>query len=193
MRDEFERTIFLGEVANTSPDMVAIAPTVTVVLTRGGKTVDKATRSFADLGPGTRVPVFFHYDSEPKAFDGISFVWQPMKSYRLGDSRHARFSTSVQSSKQMSSEDLKIPRGKLKYSFERVNGTLINNGSREARSVSVYVVLRDANGQITGFDHSDCNFVSPGESRAIELSPTIWGLPVAKVEMIALPVSPPSL
>jgi hypothetical protein len=192
MRDENGGTVFLGEVTNTSPNIVAANPTVTLVLTRGGKTVDKATRSFADLLPGVHVPLFFSYDGVTKAFDGITFLWKPTPSYVLDDAKHSRLSSSVQTRKLMSSDDLP-GRHIVKYAFERISGTVVNEGNREIANVSVYVLLRDANGQLTGMDHTDCPNLSAGESRSIELDPVIMGLPVGSLEIVALPVSPPTL
>lgn len=192
MRDENGGTVFVGEVSNSSPNIVAANPTVTLVLTRGGKTVDKATRSFADLLPGVHVPLFFSYDGVTKAFDGITFLWKPTPSYALSDPKHSRLSASIQTRKAMTSDDLP-GRHIVRYAFERINGTIVNEGNREVVEVSVYVLLRDANGQITGMDHTDCSRLSAGESRSVELDPVIMGLPVASVEIVALPISPPTL
>jgi hypothetical protein len=193
LRDEAGKPVFLGEVTNTSPNMVAVSPTVTLVLTRGGKTIDKATRSFADLVPGAHVPVFFRYDGATKAFDGMTFQWSSIKSYTLGDAKHARLITSVESHKQMTADEAIGHKSEYKYICERVNGKIVNEGQRDVRQVSVYVVLRDGKGQITGFDHDNITSMSPGESRSIQLTPVVLGEPVVSVEMVALPMSPPSL
>ena len=48
-------------------------------------------------------------------------------------------------------------------------------------------------GEITGYEHQNVGAVSAGGSEKFEISPVIWGGPVAKVEAIAMPTSPPAL
>ena len=191
--DEVGKPVFLGEVTNTSPNMVAVSPTVTLILKRGGKTIDKATRSFADLVPGAHVPVFFRYDGTTKAFDGMEFQWAPIKSYSLGDPKHARLTATVESQKRMTADEAIGHHSPYKYLCVQVHGKIVNEGSRQANKVSVYIVLRDEKGRLTGFDHDDTILMAPGESRSIRLTPTILGEPPTSVEIVALPIEAPVL
>ncbi len=81
-----------------------------------------------------------------------------------------------------------------KYLFERVNCTVINTGDRDAESVKVYLILRDAHGQITGYDREDVTAkIPPGGSDELELAAAIWGEPMSTLEVVAFPTTPPSL
>jgi hypothetical protein len=186
-------TVFLGELTNTSPDQVMVAPTVKLTLTRNGRKVDSADRSFADLPPGAHVPIFFHYDGETKAFDSMNFDWKPAKSYTFGAAGHPQLITTVTSQKLEDSDSLHLTEV-VKYKFIRVHGTIANKGNRVAQKVGVYILLRDAKGQITGFDHTNIRQgIAAGATAEFEASAVIWGDASASVEAVALPVTPPSL
>jgi hypothetical protein len=63
-----------------------------------------------------------------------------------------------------------------------------------AKNIALYAILRDTKGDITGYEHQTVGGdIAAGGSQTFEISPTIWGGPVAKIEVIALPTSPPAL
>ncbi|WP_157178224.1 hypothetical protein [Terriglobus roseus] len=132
--------------------------------------------------PGIGVPFFFHYDDgAAAAFDEARLQWKPTKSYKLGDSRHAQFVTTVQPG---------LP--KEGSSQTRVSGSVQNTG-KAAAAVSLYAILRDANGLITGFEHSDLPRMKAGESRNVSLTVYTYGSPGVRAELTALPVSEATL
>jgi hypothetical protein len=193
MRDERLMTVFLGELTNTSPNMVAVAPELTLTLFRGGKMVDTAKHFYPDITPGAHVPLFFRYSDATKAFDHMQFVWKTPKRYTAGSSSHPNLTTSIQSKKLMSVDDL--PGTHIfKYLFQRVECTVTNTGDRDAENVKVYLVLRDAHGQITGYDREDItDKIPPGGSNELELSAPIWADAMSTLEVVAFPTTPPSL
>ena len=185
LREEGGGSVYLGEVRNDSPDMVAITPDVTLVLMRKGREVGRATRSYADLVPGIGVPFFFHYDDgAAAAFDEARLQWKPTKSYKLGDSKHAQFLTTVQPGLPRESSGQRVT--------TQVSGSVQNTG-KAAAAVSLYAILRDANGLITGFEHSDLPRMKAGESRNVSLTVYTYGSPGARAELAALPVSEATL
>jgi hypothetical protein len=193
MKSELLDTVFLGELTNTSPDRVAIAPTVKLTLTRGGTTIDSAEHHFPDLAPGAHVAVFFHYEGPTRSFDRMNFVWKPTKSYLQGAPRHPRLVTTVLSQKQESSDTLHVAE-RFRYWFIRVHGSITNQGDREAKGVNIYVLLRDAKGQLTGYERSTVReTIAPGATVMFDSAAVIWGEPSVGVEAVALPVTPPSL
>jgi hypothetical protein len=191
LRNEYGDTIFLGELVNTSPDQVALAPSVTLTVSRHGKKVDSAERHFPDLAPGAHVPVFFHYTGETRAFDAMSFDWKPAKAYTAGTARHPLLVATVQSQKLESSGAQPYRHA---YKSMRVQGTIANKGDRKAQSVVVYVLLRDAQGRVTGYSHGELpSTLAPGATAPFEYSPIVWGEPAVSAEAVALTLLPPSL
>jgi hypothetical protein len=196
MTSEQLDTVYLGELTNTSPDQVAIAPVVTLSLIRGGRKIDSADHSFPDLAPGAHVPVFFHFEGDPTAFDTMNFNWKPAKAYAAAAPNHPQLVTVVKTQKLESSDSLHPGRGhdRFSYMFMRVHAAVTNRGNKEAQNVQVFVLLRDANGLLTGYHRSNLGQrVAPGATVEFDSAAAIWGAPAASVEAVALPTSPPSL
>jgi hypothetical protein len=192
MRNEEDDTVFLGEVTNTSPDQVAVAPVATLNLTRGGREVDSAEHDFPDLPPGAHVPVFFRYDGEPKAFDTMNFAWKPTQSYTAADPQHAQLVATVATHEQLRGDTTVNFTQTYRYNYIHVTGTIANKGGAAAKNVRLYVTLRDAEGDITGYERQDVGAkIAAGGSADFEASPVLWGGPVASIEAVALPTSPP--
>lgn len=186
-------TVYLGEMVNNSPDQVAITPQVTLTLTRDGRKVDAAERAFPDLVPGAHIPVFFHYEGEARAFNGTRFDWKAAKSYRLNSPGHAQLATTLQSQTLESSDSLKVAIVR-RFSFVRVHGTVTNKGDRAVKDITVYVLLRDAKGRLTGYDRQVLSDpLQPGETAQFDGAPSVWGDAYASAEAVSLPSTAPSL
>jgi hypothetical protein len=193
MADEDENTVFLGEVTNTSPNQTAIAPVATMTLTRNGQTVESAEHEFPDLAPGAHVPVYFRYDGDPRSFDAMVFTWKPTQSYAVGAARYPKLVATVGKHELGRGEDSDFDRV-YHYVYQRVTGTIVNNGEGAAKNIRLYVILRDSKGDITGYDRDEVGTrLEPGESTDFDVNATQWGGPVASVEAVALPTSPPPL
>jgi hypothetical protein len=194
MSDEEHNTVFLGEVNNTSPDQVAVAPVAILTLTKGGQEVDSAEHDFPDLPPGAHVPVFFHYDGEPKAFDEMHFVWKPTQAYAVADHNHAQLVATITSHEaQRGSTEVNFTQI-FRYTYIHVLGSITNQGHAPAKNIRLFIVLRDAKGDITGYERQDVGGpIAPGGKSDFEVSPVQWGAPVATVEAVAMPISPPAL
>jgi hypothetical protein len=101
--------------------------------------------------------------------------------------------TTVTSQKLEDSDSLHLTEV-VKYTFIRVHGTVANKGNRVAKDVGVYILLRDAKGQLTGFDHTNIRQgIAAGATAEFDGAAVIWGDASASVEAVALPITPPSL
>lgn len=191
--NEEHKTGYLGEVTNTSPDQVAIAPQATVILTKNGKEVDRGTHDFPDLVPGQHVPLFFGYDGPATAFDTMKFVWRPTQSYTVGAPRHAQLTATVEAKSLEHGETVLNGNQLFRYTYVHVTGTMENTGPGKAGNIRLFVILRDAKGEMTGYERQDNAELNAGETRKFAVDAVQWGAPVATVEAIALPTSPPPL
>ncbi|HEV2675367.1 MAG TPA: FxLYD domain-containing protein [Aliidongia sp.] len=191
--DEEHNTGYLGEVTNTSADQVAIAPQATVILTKNGKEVDRATHDFPDLVPGQHVPLFFGYDGDPTAFDTIKFVWRPTWSYTLGAPRHGQLVATVETKSLERGENVLNFNQVFHYRYVHVTGTLENKGPGKAGNIRLFVMLRDAKGEMTGYERQDKGDLDSGATGKFEINVVQWGAPGVTVDAIAMPTSPPPL
>ena len=194
MQDEEENQIYLGEVTNGSPNEVAIAPVAMLTIKKHGEVIDSAEHDFPDLAPGAHVPVFFRYDADPRSFDTIEIAWKPTKFYTVADGQHPQLTATVASHPlARGSTEVNFTR-EYRYVYAKVTGTIDNQGQAPAKNIRLFVIARDAKGQITGYERQDVGeAIAPGGSSKFEVNVTQWGDPIASVEAVALPTSPPGL
>jgi hypothetical protein len=194
MQDEEENQIYLGEVTNSSPNEVAIAPVAMLTIKKNGEVVDSAEHDFPDLAPGAPVPVFFRYDADPRSFDTIEITWKPTKFYTFADGQHAQLTATIASHPvARGSTQVNFTR-EYRYNYAKVTGTVDNQGQAPAKNIRLFVIARDARGQITGYERHDVgDTIAPGGSAKFEVNVTQWGNPIASVEAVASPTSPPGL
>ena len=128
IQDEEDNTIFIGEVTNTSPDRVAVAPVAKLTLMKNGRQVDTADHDFPDLPPGAHVPMMFRYDGDPKPFDTMNFDWKPTQSYASADQDHAQLVAKVINEQtQRGSTEVNFTQV-YRYLYVHITGTVTNNG-----------------------------------------------------------------
>lgn len=194
MQDEEENQIYLGEVTNSSPDQVAIAPVAMLSIKKNGEVIDSAEHDFPDLVPGAHVPVFFGYNADPRTFDTIEITWKPTKLYTLTDGQHAKLTATIASHPlARGSTEVNFTR-EYRYTYAKVTGTIDNQGQAPAKNIRLFVIARDAKGQITGYERQDVgDIIAPGGSAKFEVNVTQWGDPIASMEAVASPTSPPEL
>ncbi len=194
MEDEEQNQVYLGEVTNSSPDRVAIAPVAMLKIKKNGEVVDSAEHDFPDLAPGAHVPVFFRYDADPRTFDTIELTWKPTQSYAVADGQHPQLTVTIASHPvARGSTQVNFTR-EYRYNYAKVTGMVDNQGQAPAKNVRLFVTLRDAKGDITGYERHDVtDIIAPGGTYQFEVNVTQWGDPIASVEAVALPTSPPGL
>ena len=192
LRDEEGETVWLGEVVNTSTTQAAICPTVGLTLVRGGQALRHAEHVFPDIPPGAHVPVFFRFGDSPLPFDSMRFEWKPAQAYRYGDDTHPQLTATVATREVSLARTTVNFTREYSYPWDHVTGTILNQGSAPARKFDLYIVLRDAAGNMTGYTRTTrTEPIAPGGKATFNNGAAQWDRPIASVDVLALPSSPP--
>jgi hypothetical protein len=192
MKDTEGALYYVSEVVNRSRDTTAIAPTAEMALVKNGRTVETSDLNFSDLPPG-HSPAYFSWDGSTSDFDHIVFRWKPVQGYSAASASHPRLETTI-TGKKMTPGSVTV---NFTYTYHfvsaAVQGTVINRGDSIGKGIQLYLTLRDAKGNVTGFKEKDLNQFAPGQSVNFDLTADQWGDPVTSLDVEALAVTEPLL
>ena len=192
MNDIDGHLYFVGEVVNHSTDTTAIAPTVGMMLYKGGHRLESTDLEFSDLPPGAHSPAFFTWDGNPGDINHFEFRWKPVQAYTPGQP-HPRLETTI-TSKTLTPGTLQVNFGPVfHYVSAEVHGTVTNRGDALAKGIQLYLTLHDARGRITGFKEQDLQQLAPGQTVSYTITADQWDDPIASLDAAALPVTEPNL
>ena len=190
MEDEDGETVFLGEVVNSSNTQTAISPTLSLTLSRGGHVIQKGDHVFPDMPAGAHLPLFFSFLEGPPAFDDMRFDWKPAQGYTVGNPGFPQLTVLVKSHNDavIAGSSSAHPQ----YHRLHVTGDVTNRGAIPAKNVSLFILLRDAEGRLTGYSRNKIDqVIAPGDSVTFDGGAPQWGAPYAHVDVMVMPASPP--
>jgi hypothetical protein len=193
MKDTEGALYYVGEVVNHSRDTTAIAPTAEMALVKNGRTVETSDLNFSDLPPGGHSPAYFSWDGSTSDFDHIVFRWKPVQGYPTASASHPRLETTITGRKMTPGSVTVNFTYTYHYVSADVQGTVTNRGDGTAKGIQLYLTLRDAKGDVTGFKEKDLNQLAPGQSVNFDLDADQWGNPVTSLDVEALAVTEPLL
>ena len=193
MKDTEGTLYYVGEVINHSRDTTAIAPTAEMALVKNGHTVETSDLNFSDLPPGGHSPAYFSWSGDTRDFDQIVFRWKPVQGYAAASGGHPRLETGI-TGRKMTPGSVTV---NFTYTYHfvsaQVQGTVTNRGEGTGKGIQLYLTLRDAKGNVTGFKEKDLNQLAPGQTVNFDLTADQWGNPVASLDVEALAVTEPLL
>ncbi|WP_419805181.1 FxLYD domain-containing protein [Terriglobus sp.] len=189
MNDTDGNLWFVGEVTNRSPDRIAIAPAVQLLIQRGGHTLETRDLSLSDLPPRGHVPVSFEWGGEAAEVQQIVYRWKPVLSYPKTRANPTQLVISVENRTRTPGSVTVNFSYTYHFVTEKVQGTVTNHGDAIARNVEVYLTLYDAKNHVTGFKARSLKPIAPGEQVRYEIEAEQWGDPVKAVDVEALTTS----
>ena len=184
---------YISEVTNVSTSAGASGAAADIVFYKRGQEVHATAIELPDLPPGANMPVFFTWDGDANQFDRLALRWKPTGSYPVNSAHFPQLVTTITEKKMSRSDTIINFQAPIYYTTATVSGTVVNRGQASAAALQIYLILRDAQGRITGFKQKDLATLAPGATTIWQTDADQWDGNVASVQAIALSVTPPTL
>lgn len=181
VRDNTQRVLHVTELVNRSSDAIALSPAVLLTPLDGGRAGRPiAIAEVGTLYPGERLPIVL----QPYGVDRITgwrTEWKPSRKSALPGPRPA---LEVQLTGMQAQEGSALVNFSQRYRthYLDVTGNVHNPGPGIVRKLRLWVMARDAQGRLVGFQRvADLPAAAAGDSVPFSASINLWGREAAKV------------
>ncbi len=181
LRDNTQRLIHVTELVNRSTDAIALSPAVLLTPLDGARAGRPLVVAEAGmLYPGERLPILLQPYGVPQV-TGWRTEWKPIRKAALPGPRPA-LEVSITGTKGMEGSALVNFTQRYRTRYVEVTGTVHNPGPGIVRKLQLWVMLRDAQGRLAGFQRvGQLPAASAGDSVPFSASVELWGRDFAKV------------
>jgi ribosomal protein S27AE len=181
LRDNTQRPIHVTELVNRSSDAIVLSPALLLTPldgARAGRPIVVAEAGM--LYPGERLPILLQpYGVE--RVTGWRTEWKPMRKAALPGSRPA-LEVAITGTQALEGSALVNFTHRYRTRYVEVTGTVHNPGPGIVRKLGLWVMLRDAQGRLAGFQRvGQLPAASAGDSVPFSARIDLWGRDFAKV------------
>jgi hypothetical protein len=181
LRDDTQRPIHITELVNRSTDAIALSPALLLTPldgARAGRPIVIAEAGM--LYPGERLPILLQpYGVE--RVTGWRTEWKPIRKAALPGPRPA-LEVAVTGTQAQEGSALVNFTHRYRTRYVEVTGTVHNPGPGVVRKLQLWVMLRDAQGRLAGFQRvGQLPAASAGDSVPFSARIDVWGRDFAKV------------
>lgn len=181
LRDNTQRPIHVTELVNRSSDAIVLSPALLLTPMDGarpGRPIVVAEAGM--LYPGERLPILLQpYGVE--RVTGWRTEWKPMRKAALPGSRPA-LEVAITGTQALEGSALVNFTHRYRTRYVEVTGTVHNPGPGIVRKLGLWVMLRDTQGRLAGFQRvGQLPAASAGDSVPFSARIDLWGRDFAKV------------
>jgi hypothetical protein len=181
LRDNTQRPIHVTELVNRSTDTIALSPALLLTPldgARAGRPIVIAEGGM--LYPGERLPIVLQPYGVEKV-TGWRTEWKPIRKAALPGPRPA-LEVAVTGTQAQEGSALVNFTHRYRTRYVEVTGTVHNPGPGVVRKLQLWVMLRDAQGRLAGFQRvGQLPAASAGDSVPFSARIELWGRDFAKV------------
>jgi hypothetical protein len=181
MRDNTQRPLHVTELVNRSSDAIALSPAVRLTPLDGARSGRPIVIAEAGmLYPGERLPVLLQpYGVE--RITGWRTEWKPIRKAALPGPR-PRVEVAVTGTEAQEGSALVNFTHRYRTRYVEVTGNLHNPGPGIVRRLQLWVMLRDAQGRLAGFQRvSQLPAAQAGDTLPFTARVELWGRDFTKV------------
>ena len=181
LRDNTQRPIHVTELVNRSSDAIALSPALLLTPLDGaqaGRPIVVAEAGM--LYPGERLPILLQPYGVPRV-TGWRTEWKPIRKAALPGPR-PKLEVAVNGTRALEGSALVNFTQRYRTRYVEVTGNVHNPGPGIVRRMQLWVMLRDAQGRLAGFQRvGQLPAAGPGDSVPFTARIDLWGRDFAKV------------